>query len=268
MWTRTCRDGLTFYCVEEFESGGLISHAFTTRHGGTGRYSGLNLGLHVDDDPDAVVANRRLVCRALGSDINRLVACEQVHGTTIAVVDGSHMGHGAADYSTALPETDGLITATPGVMLSLYFADCVPILLLDPVTPAVGLAHAGWKGTAGRIAVRALEAMAREFGTVPARCLAAVAPAIGPCCYEVGEEVAESISATAAGAHRHVRPAGERCMLDLPGVNALQLADAGVLPHNIIVSSTCTRCTDDDFFSYRREGPTGRMGAFLLLRTA
>lgn len=256
------------YQVEEFSSTGLVAHGFSTRHAGTGRFSGLNLGLHVDDVREAVVENRRLVCRALGSDFSRLVACDQVHGTRVAIVDERHAGRGADDYSTSLPETDGLITASRNIMLSLYFADCVPVLLLDPVTPAIGLAHAGWKGTAGRIAVNVLEAMAGEFGTAPSDCLAAVAPAIGPCCYEVGSDVANAVAGTADGAVRCISRRMDRFMLDLPGVNACQLAEAGVSLPNIVVSRACTQCTTADFFSYRREGPTGRMGAFLMLRGA
>lgn len=263
MWKRRETGSLVLYQAEELSATGLVVHGFSTRHGGTGRFGGLNLGLHVDDYREAVVENRRLVCRALGCDLERLVACDQVHGTRIAVVDESHAGRGSDEHSTALPQTDGLITASPDVMLSLYFADCVPVLLLDPVTPAVGLAHAGWKGTAGRIAVRALEAMTREFGTSPSDCLAAVAPAIGPCCYEVGADVAGAV-----GALGHTGSEGGRRMVDLPGINACQLAEAGIPPVNIVVSGACTRCAADDFFSYRREGPTGRMGAFLMLRRA
>ncbi len=265
MWKRIRKDDLILFEVPEFDATGLVSHGFTTRHGGDGRF-GLNLGLHVGDDPEAVRANRGMVCRALGSHLSRLVACDQVHGTRIAVVDESHAGMGSTDYSAALPETDGVITASPGVILSLYFADCAPVLLLDPVTPAIGLAHAGWKGAAGRIAVLALEAMGREFGAVPSDCLAAVGPAIGPCCYEVGAEVAQAVAGTVEDGGRYARPVGDRYMLDLPGINACQLMEAGVLPQNITTPHVCTRCSADDFFSYRREGPTGRMGAFLMLR--
>lgn len=265
MWQRVDKSGLVFYEAEEIRATGLVSHAFTTRHGGSGRYPGLNLGLHVDDDPDAVVANRSDVCRALGCGLDDLIACDQVHGTRIAVVDRSHAGLGADDYSTALPQTDGVITAVPGVMLSLYFADCVPVLLLDPVTPAIGLAHAGWKGTAGRIAMRALEAMHREFGTSPADCLAAVGPSIGPCCYEVDEPVAKATTSTVEDGGSCVVQVGDRYMLDLPGINARQLAQSGAMPHNIITPHVCTRCNAEDFFSYRREGFTGRMGIYVML---
>lgn len=265
MWMRVESCGLSLYQVEQFVSTGLVSHASTTLHGGSGRYGGLNLGLHVGDDSAAVVDNRRRVCRALGCGLDDLVSCEQVHGTRIAVVDDKDAGRGAMEYSTALPQTDGLITATPGVMLSLYFADCVPVLLLDPVTPAVGLAHAGWKGTAGRIAVRALEAMAETFGTSPSDCLAAVGPSIGPCCYEVGEEVAQAVAASVDGGERCVGRDGRLHTLDLPEANMLQLADAGIRPESIAAAGICTRCQADGFFSHRRVNPTGRMGTYLML---
>lgn len=206
-----------------------------------------------------------MVCRALGCETDDVIACDQVHGTRIAAVDETSAGRGAIDYATAVPATDGLIACSPGIMLSLYFADCAPVLLLDPVTPAIGLAHAGWKGTAGRIAVLAVEAMSEKFGTAPDECLAAVGPSIGSCCYEVGDDVVQATAASVVGGDDFAARSGDRYMLDLPGIVASQLVEAGIPPRSIVVPGVCTRCCAEDFFSYRREGPTGRMGAFLML---
>jgi len=241
-------------------------HALFARLGGTSLppYGSLNLGLHTGDDPERVVANRRLAVEALGLSIDRVVAAEQVHGDRIAVVDGSDRGRGARDLATAVPGTDGLVTLTKGVVLFAFFADCLPVFLWDEAGKGIGLAHAGWKGTAKGVAARAVEALAAA-GVPAGRLWAALGPCIGPCCYEVGEDVAEAFRKRfGPGAVKRAR--SNRVSVDLSEANAIELARAGVHPDRIIVSRACTSCRTDLFFSHRAEGPrTGRMAAVIAL---
>src|SRR5690625_5157532 len=142
-----------------------VVHGFTTRHGGLSRppYDTLNMGLHVADDAGSVQANRQLACKALGFTLDDWVSGEQVHGSEVALVGADMKGRGAYKLNTALAGVDGLITVAPGVLLAAYFADCVPILFLDPEVPAVGIAHAGWRGTLAGIGKRMVERMRQSF---------------------------------------------------------------------------------------------------------
>jgi len=234
------------------------------------------------DDPTAVMARRAAFARSLGFAPGDLVCAEQVHGDRIVRV-------GVRDRGAVVPGADGLITAEPGVLLLLLFADCVPVCLLDPEAPAVGIAHAGWKGTVGRIAAGTVAAMVEAFGSRPDRLRAAIGPSIGGCCYEVSHGIAEEIQASAPhpapGAHRPTPPAsgypapgaryaapGTRPVVrpgrrgrphaDLAAANRAQLLGAGLRPENVALAGLCTACRVDRFFSHRAEaGLAGRFGA-------
>lgn len=249
---------------------GMVGHAFTARQGGVSRgpYRSLNLAFHVGDSPEAVLENRRRACRALEAGLEDMVCGRQVHGDRVQVVTGEHRGRGACDYSGAIPETDALVTGRPGLLLASFYADCVPIMILDPVRKAIGLVHAGWKGTLMRIAGAALDAMGLAFGTRPGECLAAIAPAIGPCCYEIDEPVVAAMTQRGFDPARHARASGpKRWKLDLPGMNRDILAGAGVKPESITVARLCTSCRPDLFFSYRgQSGKCGRMASLMVLK--
>ncbi|MBI3287355.1 MAG: laccase domain-containing protein [Chloroflexi bacterium] len=148
---RYSSDGLSWYTFQALEPHPL-RHAVFTRRGGhsAGRFASLNVGHSVGDDPAAVDSNHRLICQALGLSPHRTVTGRQVHGHGVAVVDEAQAGQ-------ALPATDGLVTAVAGLALLLRFADCVPIFLYDPVRRAVGLGHAGWRGTIARLSQELLE---------------------------------------------------------------------------------------------------------------
>ncbi len=242
-----------------------VVHAVSTRHGGVshGPFESLNVGLHVGDDAEAVLENRRRLCEAVGVPPDSLVAGAQVHGNAVAWVTPAQRGRGAREAATALPETDALITDTRGVVLAAFSADCPLVALVDPVRRAVGLAHASRRGTLGLIAARTARAMERLLGSRPADMFAAVAPSIGPCCYEVGEEVLAEARAALAGADRFFTRAEGRLRLDLWAANAAQLVEAGLAPQRIEVAGICTRCRSEEFFSYRAAG--GRTGRFAVL---
>jgi YfiH family protein len=174
----------------------------------------------------------------------------QVHGTVVlqAPWDGT-------------PEADAAVAVTPGVLLGIATADCLPVLLVDPVRRAVAAAHAGWRGTVGQIARRAVEALVDQ-GSRPADVLAALGPGIGPCCYEVGEELRAAFGPGGAAFFRsgpHGRP-----HLDVRAANVRQLEEVGVRPERIHHVDHCTSCRSDRYYSYRRDGAgTGRMISFV-----
>jgi len=247
---------------------GLV-HAVTTRFGGTSQapFASLNLGLHVGDDPQRVLANRALVLKALGFGPGQLVLAAQVHGSQVAQVGAADAGRGSSDGATALPGADALITATPGLLLGVLVADCAPILLADPVSGAIGVAHAGWRGTAGDVAGNTVRAMVAAFGTRPDDLRALIGPSIGPADFEVGPEVAAAFRAALVGpdAAGIVRPGqGDRATVDLPEANRLLLLRAGLDPRRIQVDKASTAAQVDRFFSHRAEaGRTGRFGGFI-----
>ena len=255
--------------VLRFESlGGLdgIAHGVSTRAGGAsaGQFASLNVGLHVGDVPEAVLENRRRLCEAAGVGLDSLVACGQVLGNAVAWVTEADRGRGARDHATALPDTDALITDSPGVTLIAFSADCPLIAIVDPRRRAIGLAHASRKGTLEGIAARTVRAMERLLRCDPAEMLAAIAPSIGPCCYEVGDEVLAEARQALPGAERFFVRRDGRLTLDLWAANVAQLAEAGLPRERIELAGVCTKCHADEFFSYRASnGTTGRFALLL-----
>ena len=249
---------LVYYQFSSFLDCAGVKHGVFTRLGGHSQspWDSLNTGHTVGDDLEAVEANHDLIFAALGVRREEVVSPHQVHSTTVRVVDERSRGQ-------VCPETDALVTDAPNVALMLRFADCVPILLCDPVRSVVGLAHAGWRGTVAGMAGAVVQAMVHEMGCRPEDIRAGIGPSIGPCCYEVGEEVAEAASSALAGASGLLesKPNG-RWHLDLWAANRRQLAEAGVC--SIEVAGICTACRTDEWFSHRAErGKTGRLGAVI-----
>lgn len=226
----------------------------------------LNLALHVGDDIAMVLRNRERFAQAIGVDAKRFTTCAQVHGSEIAVVDEKLAGAGAFALANTIAGTDALISNLPGVPLLLFYADCVPVLLADRQTGAVGLAHAGWRGTVAQITHKTVQAMQKNFGTQPHDIIAAIAPSIGQCCYEVDDFVRDK----AAGYEEFFKLIPEKTgkyMLDLWGYNKRQLMEAGLDLQNIAVAGVCTAHNHELFCSYRAEnGKTGRMGVCLMAR--
>lgn len=257
--------------IPSFMNTGLVSHGFSTRIGGTGvkPYDSLNLAFHVGDSPETVIQNRKIISRLLGADIENIVAAQQVHGANIAVAGYGDTGRGAFSYDTALPGTDGLITAEKGLLLATFYADCVPIFIMDPVKRVIGSIHAGWKGTAARIGAEAITQMTVSFGCDPQDCLAGIGPSIGPCCYEVDEPVIRPITGRFTWWPEILQQGtGGKARLNLWEANRKILVEAGVRAANITVAGVCTCCSTDILFSYRASrGLTGRMGAFIMLKT-
>jgi len=250
-------------------AGDFFVHGCTTRDGGSsvGSYASLNLGLHVGDDPDAVVANRRKVAESIGVPLDSFVFCEQVHGGEVAVVGESDRGAGTTPDRPPVAQVDGLVTSTPGTALGILTADCATVYFVDQVHRAVGLVHAGWRGTAASIAARAVAVMDTEFGTEPHELVAAVGPCIGPCCYQVGADVYEAVTTPNPSLSSTFEPSGDnRWQFDLKRANQMIVEQTGVPTDSIHVSDICTAC-DRRLFSYRRDGPvTGRSLQFIAIR--
>jgi polyphenol oxidase len=219
-----------------------LRHGFSTRRGGISRppFGTLNLGLNTADDSASIHENLARFCRAGGWDRERMAFTRQVHGDRIEAVTspGVH------------PDTDALITDSAEVILVIQVADCVPVFLYDPVRRAVGLVHAGWRGTALEIAGKTVRAMSERFGSKPADLSACIGPSIGPCCCEVGDDVAERFPAEYLS-HGH---------LDLWRCNRDSLIRSGMAADSVHLSRLCSACHKDWFFSYRGDGgETGRM---------
>jgi YfiH family protein len=246
-------------------------------------------------DPARADANWAAFAATVGVPATRMVAPEQIHGMEVVAVTEADAGLGTLAGQRGIAGADGLITRTPGLLLLTGSADCVPVFVYDPVTPAVGLAHAGWKGTAGRIAETTVQIMARAYGSDPARRVAVIGPSIGPCCDDVGGEVVEAIRDAYPGADdewhgeppllvwSRRRPAwkdqqdlprsepesDEKPFLDLWQANRRALLLAGLAPENIAIDGICTAETTGLFYSHRAEqGRAGRFVAFLGLPEA
>ncbi len=236
-------------CYEE------VVHGIFTRLGGISPppFASLNVSVSVGDEAEAVAANRRRICQTLALDDGGVVTARQVHGAQVfEVQDGEQH-----------PTADALITNVPGVALMLCFADCVPVALYDPFRQAVGLVHAGWKGTVEGVVRQTVWAMGAVYGCRVADLIAGIGPAIGPCCYRIGEDVAQLIRQAFTPQPPPLREGANGALyLDLWEANRRQLASAGV--ERIEVAATCTACHNDEFFSHRGDGGhTGRFGVVL-----
>ncbi|MDD2196690.1 MAG: peptidoglycan editing factor PgeF [Bacteroidales bacterium] len=242
-----------------------ITHFVTTRHGGVSEltYGTFNLNLNQADNPNSVLENRQRLANALGIKPTDFVFPIQVHGTNILRVSEKDRGKGALTKDDAFDNIDGFTTNTKGLCLVSMAADCVPIIIYDPLNKAIGVAHSGWKGTVLKIASHLVSAMQREFSSNPSDLIAGIGPSGGPCCYEVGQDVIDEIAAQFDIDRVIIRRDG-KTILDLWEANRITLTESGIKPQNIEISEICTICQNDNFFSARR-GDDGRFAAGVLL---
>jgi YfiH family protein len=239
-----------------------LRHGITTRDG-----PGLagNLSFSRGPDEAAVIAARARWSARIGVIATDLVLVRQVHGTAVDHVLGAARGRGAL-AGAALPEADAMVTAAPGVPLLAVVADCVPIMLVDPIRRVVAVAHAGWRGTVAGIAESVVAALRDRHGSRPSDLLAGIGPSIGPCCYTVGLDVAQAAVARYGAGVLRTGPTADNPVLDLWEANRLALVRSGVAARHIEVAGLCTRCHNALFFSHRAEGPTrGLFGAIVAL---
>jgi len=253
------KDGIIFYVFESLD--GLATHAIFTRHGGVSPdpWRSLNVGKTVGDEAGRVDVNRLRAFSSLGRDQDSRYDVWQVHGVNVAAADVPR------PHQPPLPRVDAVITDQPAVTLFMRFADCVPILLVDPVRKAVGLVHAGWMGTVEGILLHAVKAMEARYGSRPANMLAAIGPSIGPDHYQIGPQVSEKVRQAFGEESPAVLAVRSGSMhFDLWQANRLLLERVGI--RKVEVAGICTACEVEDFYSHRAEkGRTGRFGALIAL---
>jgi len=251
---------LLFFRIPAFETATNLRHAIFTRSGGVSPapYHSLNLSTATGDTPEHVAKNLQLACGALGLEVDQMTTCHLVHGTRVIRVM-------AINQSNKVDQADSLISNTPGVYLFMRFADCTPLLFFDPIARAVGLAHAGWRGTLKNAAGATVGAMVERLGCQAHNIIAVIGPAIGPCCYEVGAEVIEAVETKFEAVEKllsHRNQRSQHAHFNLWEANRQQLETAGV--KQIIQTNFCTACHRDKFFSHRADkGSTGRFGVVL-----
>ncbi|HEU5139736.1 MAG TPA: peptidoglycan editing factor PgeF [Bacillales bacterium] len=248
-----------------------VEAGFTTRLQGASvfPYDSLNLGFHVGDEPNHVRENRRRIGERLGVLPNRWICAEQVHGSNIEKVTRNDAGKGARGLEGAIPETDGLYTREAGVLLSLGYADCVPLYFFAPEWNIVGIAHAGWRGTTSDIAGKMIEDWVEKEQIPRDAIRVVIGPSIGECCYEVDlrviNQVEMALNGNTEGVYRSTDE--EHFKLDLKECNFRLCEQAGISAKQIEASLYCTSCSSDIFFSHRKEnGQTGRMLGFVGLK--
>ena len=240
-----------------------IKHFFSSRLGGYSvePFQFANLSLKAGDDQ--ALRNRFLLAQSLGVPLERFVLLQQTHSDNVRVVTEKDAGRGAFRYATALPDTDAIITNTAGIMLTVTTADCVPILIFDAANKVIAAVHSGWRGTVKQILRKTIEKMQSVFGTKPGDLYAAIGPAIGACCYQVGPDVEQAVQESfGSKKFLHYRQTG--IYFDLWEANREMLRAAGVPDRQIDVLSLCTSCHDQEFYSARK-GDRGRQLSGIML---
>lgn len=236
----------------------------TTKNGGVsqGDFSSFNCGLHVQDVTEDVLENRSTLAALTGFPLESWVVSEQVHGNKVQLVTASDKGKGAASTASALKNTDGILTKEKGLLLTAFYADCIPLFFYDPEAEIIGIAHAGWKGTVKEIA-KEMVTQFEKNGSIRENILVTIGPGISPEHYEVDEYVASQI-ATDVREKVLTDKGGGHYSLDLKELNREILLHCGILRHNIDITNYCTYREHDLFFSHRRDqGRTGRMLGFI-----
>lgn len=263
-------NGIEYLTFPILEQTGSVNHLFTTRIGGVseGVFRSMNLSFTRGDNPKDVMENFHRIAALFDGTPEDFVCSDQTHTANIRRVTAADRGKGvvcAKDYH----DVDGLITNVPGLILSTFYADCVPLYFVDDKRKAIGLAHSGWKGTVGGIGPKTLQAMAAAFGTCPEETYAAIGPSICGDCYEIGEDVAERFMNLFSHRERNGKILWEgkepgKYQLDLREANRCLLLKAGILPEHLEVADLCTCCNPDYLFSHRASnGKRGNLGAFL-----
>lgn len=252
------------------EQTGVVEHCFTTRLGGVseGIFSSMNLSFTRGDEKSAVEENFRRLAGALETKPEQFVFTDQTHTTNVRKVTRTDAGKGLTkerDYK----DVDGLITDEPGLVLSTFFADCVPLYFVDPVHHAIGMSHSGWRGTVRRMGAVTIAAMEKEYGSKPEELICAIGPSICQDCYEVSEDVAEEFAKEFTGREQEILldKKNGKYQLDLWHANEIVLTEAGVLTEHLAVTNICTCCNSKLLFSHRAsKGKRGNLGGFLYLK--
>ncbi|MGI6587073.1 MAG: peptidoglycan editing factor PgeF [Gracilibacteraceae bacterium] len=263
------KNGLAYLAIPAFEDTGMVKHCFTSRIGGVsqGIYNSLNTSDDKEDPIENVHRNLELVCEAIGVNYRNLVFSDQTHEDNIRAVTKADLGKGIT-IPNDITHTDGLMTNIPGIPLITFYADCVPLFFLDKENRAIAVVHSGWKGTVLKIGAKTIRKMMKVYGTNPENCLIGIGPSIEMDCFEVGPEVAEQFIESFGNRPQIIKPLENgKYVVDLWAANKLMLMELGVPEDNITISGFCTKCSEEYFFSYRRDkGRTGSMSAIMELK--
>lgn len=262
-------NGIPYISFNALEQTGMVVNAFSTRQGGVsvGCLESMNLGFNRGDLDENVLKNHKIFAKAVGFPYENIVTTNQTHTTNVRVVTKEDCGKGIAkdrDYS----DVDGLITNVPGIVLTTYYADCVPLYILDPVNKAIGLSHSGWKGTVKRIGDNTLKLMNENYGTNPKDVICCIGPSICQDCYEISEDVANEFINEFGKNNKILYNKGNgKYQLNLWESVKQVFLDAGVEYDNIYTTDICTCCNKDELFSHRgHHGKRGNLAAFLMLK--
>ena len=251
-----------------FENAGTVKAFFSSRIGGVSEdcYASLNLSYSSGDSRDKVDENYRRFFSAIGCEASRAVASCQVHEGNVKKVSACDMGNGFTKKNRFL-SADGLVTNERGIALLIFYADCVPVLLYDGKKGVISAVHSGWRGTVEKIAENAVSIMKHDYGCDPTDIIAAIGPHIQKCCYEVSNDVAQSInSAYDNGEDLMTRTGNGKFMLDLDKAVYTNLVKGGLREENIYSCKECTSCRNDIYFSHRaQKGKKGIMSASIML---
>ena len=266
------RGGVPYLSFTALEDTGMVVNGFSTRLGGAskGRFATMNFSYSRKDDPADVLENFTRMADALGVERDRMVVSYQTHTTNVRRVTREDEGKGVIrerDYK----DVDGLITDVPGITLVTFYADCVPLYLVDQAHRAIGLSHSGWRGTVKRMGQVTMDAMKEAFGTRPEDLTVCIGPSICRDCFEVGEEVAEAFAEAFDARYRDELYSANgkpgKYQLDLWKANEIIFREAGVPKEQIHTTNICTMCNSDHLFSHRRVGEErGNLAAFLSIR--
>lgn len=258
---------LTYNSLSEIT---FINHAFSTRLGGVseGEFASMNLAFNRGDKPDNVIQNYKLLCESAGFEFESLTASSQDHNTYVRAVTSANKGTGIYKPKD-IESVDALVTNEKGITLVTYYADCTPLFFVDIRNKAIGLAHAGWRGTVGRIGEKVIKKMTELYNTNPSDIVAAIGPAISVCCYEVDKPCADNFTALERlETEKFVfSKQNGKFMIDLLETNRQILVSAGVKSENITVSDICTNCNSDLLWSHRAtKGKRGTMCAMMCIK--
>lgn len=264
------KNGVPYISYNALEKIPWITHGFSTRAGGVseGCLSSMNLGHGRNDAEENVIRNHEIIAEAIGFDAHNIVASRQTHTTNVRVVSKEDCGKGVykeRDYD----DVDGMITNEKNIVLATYFADCVPLYIVDTKNKAIGLSHSGWRGTVGKIGQVTLEKMNEQYGTKPEDTVVCVGPSICQNCYEVSLDVAEEFMEAFPNDKEEILKdkGNDKFLLDLWECNRIIFEEAGVLPENINLPDLCTCCNSEFLFSHRAtNGKRGNLAAFLSLK--
>ncbi|MEE0858597.1 MAG: peptidoglycan editing factor PgeF [Acutalibacteraceae bacterium] len=258
---------LTYKTLEEIP---FIRHAFSTKLGGTskGEFDSMNFALNRGDNPDDVIENYKIFCKATGFDFNTLVASAQDHNTFVRKVTSENYGVGITKPRD-IQSVDALVTNEPNVTLVTYYADCTPVFFVDKAKKVIALAHAGWRGTVGKICQNVIEVMVNDYGSKPEDIICCIGPAISKCCYEIDEGCYNQfVMAGSLDIDKIMTNKGNgKYMADLLETNKQIILSCGVPTDNITVSDVCTKCNSDLLWSHRAtNGHRGTLCAFMCIK--